>query len=179
MTRSIRPLPAVFLALLAAAGCGPTYRRQVVVAPDGAMPRLGFALVARPKDGSFGKFDYPNSGKETADAVVSGLMGHVDRVLVQENCADLECLKREAPAGVTHFVVPVVAHWEDRNTQWSGIPDVIRVQITVVEAATDRVLASAVVQGEGSRVVDDGQLPERLLRDPVNAWFDSLYGEAR
>ncbi len=70
-----------------------------------------------------------------------------------------------------YLVYPTILHWEDRATEWSAIPDKVEVKIEVVEAATDRSIASAVIKGNSGLAAFGGDHPQDLLPEPIRSSF--------
>ena len=47
-----------------------------------------------------------------------------------------------------YYAVPDILHWEDRATEWSGIPDKIELKISIYDVTLGSEIASAVVSGK-------------------------------
>jgi len=163
----------VLAASLVVSGCWSTYTRQELVATPAPLQR-GFFMIATPRDGEYGTYKYPGSGRDTAWAVHSALLSYAERILIDENCATFECMKQTQDPGVTYDIVPEVLHWEDRNTGWSTVPDRISIRISVHDPATAKVLASAVVNGTSTRTEGTPD-PSDLLDEPIRRYFKTLF----
>ena len=158
------------------AGCAATYSRSDVAAPSMVLRSGGSVVIAVPEDGSYGEKTYRDSGESTAAAVRAAFARYASRTIVVGNCADIACL-RLAPEGKTadYLVVPEILHWEDRNTEWSGIKDKIEIKLTVFGRDTDGPLASAVINGKSKWMTFGGDHPQDLLAEPVGAYVTSLF----
>lgn len=72
-----------------------------------------------------------------------------------------------------YYVKPSILHWEDRATEWSGIPDRIRVQIEVYESGSR--IAAAQFSGKSKWFTFGGDHPQDLLREPMKKVVESFY----
>ena len=161
-------------ALLVLAGCVSTYKQNVVSQPVGRLERGKAVLVGTPKSGSYEAKQYPASGPQTAAAVRAAFARFTNRVAVSP-CGDLQCLQAEGASSYDYFVVPEILHWEDRNTEWSGLPDRIEVKLIVLSARSRAEIASAIVSGKSKWATFGGDHPEDLLTDPIERYVGSLY----
>lgn len=171
----MRLLIALSLALGLSA-CASTYTNQVVTAPTAKLERGRAVVVATPKNGSYGGKDYPASGRQTANAVRAAFAKFSDKVVVNIRCSDLACLQAEsANGGDAYLVVPEILHWEDRNTEWSGIPDRVEVKIVIADSRRHAEVASTVIAGKSKWATFGGDHPQDLLPEPIGQYVQSLY----
>ena len=166
-------LMLLLVALLS--GCASTYRQDVVSAPSAKLQRGQAIVIATPRNGSYERKVYWASGEQTALAIHAAFARFSDRVAVSARCADLPCLLAEGHQGVAYYVVPEILHWEDRNTEWSGVPDRVEVKIVVSNAATRDVIASVVLAGKSKWATFGGDHPQDLLPEPIKQYLDGLY----
>jgi hypothetical protein len=169
-----RPLVLLLLAVLLSA-CASTYRQDVVSAPSAKLERGRSVLIAMPRNGAYDRRVYAASGQQTALAVQAAFARYSDQVAVSSRCADLACLQREGGQSAAYFVVPEILHWEDRNTEWSGIPDRVEIKIVVLDASTRNVIASVVIGGKSKWATFGGDHPQDLLPEPIQKYLESLY----
>jgi hypothetical protein len=111
-----------------------------------------------------------------AQIVASAFAKQIDRVeigrkLEQPNVA----MTKAQELGATYLVTPMIVHWEDRATEWSGISDKVEVRITVRDVASGRTLASAVVSGSSGLWTFGGDHPQDLLPEPMDSYVGSLF----
>jgi len=174
MRQPLLPLLPLFIAL-GLGGCASTYQSQVVTAPGAKLDRTQPVLIATPKMGSFEHKDYPESGRQTAEALHVAFARFSNRVVVSAPCADLACLQAEPAGRSGYLVVPEILHWEDRNTEWSGLPDRIEIKVLVTDARSGREVAAIVLTGKSKWATFGGDHPQDLLPEPVKQYVDSLY----
>ena len=166
-----------FLAASLLAGCTATYSRSEVAVPSTVLRSGGNVVIATPEDGSYGDKVYRDSGESTAAAVRAAFAHYTSRAVIVGNCADVTCL-RQAPEGkaADYLVVPEILHWEDRNTEWSGIKDKLEIKLTVFDRESDAPVASAVINGKSKWATFGGDHPQDLLAEPVGAYVATLFG---
>ena len=71
------------------------------------------------------------SGLHTATAIKAAFAPYSNAIAISGKCSDLACLTSDAGAADAYFVVSEILHWEDRATEWSGIPDRIEIKLVV------------------------------------------------
>ena len=166
-----------FLAASLLGGCTATYSRSEVAVPSTVLRSGGKVAIATPEDGTYGEKVYRVSGESTAAAVRGAFARYTSQAVIVGNCADATCL-RQAPEGKSadYLVVPEILHWEDRNTEWSGIKDKIEIKLTVFDRGSDAPVASVVINGKSKWATFGGDHPQDLLAEPVGAYVASLFG---
>ena len=94
---------------------------------------------------------------------------------MSSDCSDLPCLQAEGKDKYTYYVVPEILHWEDRATEWSGLPDRIEVKIIVSDARRNGEIGSAIISGKSKWATFGGDHPQDLLPEPIKIYVESLY----
>ena len=163
---------AALIALLVT-GCAATYEKNVVATATSKLDQGKPVLIATPKSGAYGNRQYPASGQQTA-TVVQGAFARYTRASVSSACLDISCLQKEGTQAYAYYVVPEILHWEDRNTEWSGIPDRVEIKLTVYDAS-GKELAGVVLLGKSKWATFGGDHPQDLLPEPIGQYVASLY----
>jgi len=163
------------LVAVALSGCASTYKQEVVTPQKAKLERGKAVLVATPKNGAYEDKGYQGSGRQTAAAVQAAFARFSNRVVVSARCADLPCLQSESAGLYAYLIVPEILHWEDRATEWSGIPDRIEVKLVVSDAQSGIEVSSIVVSGKSKWATFGGDHPQDLLPEPVREYVESLY----
>lgn len=136
----------------------------------------GVVYVSVPRDGQYGQTTYHGSEQNTAQIVVLAISQYAKRVEgghgYQEFDAALDSAKK---LNVQYLVVPTIWEWEDRATEWSGIPDKASVRLMVVDVATRTTLDSALIKGKSGLATFGGDHPQDLLPKPVGEYISYLY----
>ena len=165
---------AIFLAALLS-GCSATYKQNVLQEPSTKLVKGRPIIIATPADGWYGKIQYSGSGRMTAATTRAAFARFSNRILVSAECKDLGCLKNNASGPFDYYVIPEILHWEDRATEWSGLPDKIEVKILVYEGESWKELASTIISGQSKWATFGGDHPQDLLPEPLNSYVESLY----
>ena len=170
----MRPvLLMVFASLLCS--CAATYKQNTIAQPSAKLVRGQSVAIATPANGFYGNTEYHASGKMTALAVRAAFARFSNSITEWPECKDLVCLKGVKAVAADYYVIPEILHWEDRATEWSGIPDRVEVKISIYDGSTSRELASTIISGKSKWATFGGYHPQDLLPEPFNAYVESLY----
>lgn len=156
-------------------GCSAKYSTNNIQESHEHLHKNVPVTISKPADGAYEGRPYLGSGSATASVVRAAFLKFSDDVNVIEECGDINCLKNNHTISDGYYVVPQILHWEDRATEWSGIPDQIEVKITIYDAASNNRIASTLISGKSKLATFGGDHPQDLLPDPVNAYISSLY----
>jgi hypothetical protein len=131
--------------------------------------------VAQPQPGKYDLHPYPQSGRQTRDAVAQAFAGRVAKVDVGVHFEEEAAALATAQArGDTVLVLPVIEHWEEHTTESTGIPDRIAVRIWILDVATGKELDSALVTGKSRWLTFGGSHPQDLLPRAVGDYVALL-----
>lgn len=156
--------------------CAHTYATERPMRAESALARQASFYVALSEPGSFEGRSYPQSSMQTALAVESALSRYASRVEIGGDPEDFDAALASAERrGLDYAVVPVIAHWEDRATEWSGKSDRILVKLHVAEVATHKLIDSSEISARSRWATFGGDHPQDLLREPVDAYVASLF----
>jgi len=173
----VRSFIVAVVSALLLASCADT--NEVVRLDTSSDVRLDVAstiYIAVPADGVYGANTYRGSGQNTAQ-IINSAFAKRSRLTEVGRCPQSFSEARDAALSDNwqYFVYPTILHWEDRATEWSAIPDKVEVKIEVVETATNRSLASAVIKGKSGLATFGGDRPQDLLPEPIEEFVSSLY----
>jgi uncharacterized protein YceK len=163
----------IFVTMLS--GCAATYKQDILAEPNAKLGRGKSVAIATPSNGFYENKEYSASGKMTALAVRAAFARFTNSTTVVSGCKDLMCLKKYQSISYDYYVVPEILHWEDRATEWSGIPDKIEVKISVYDGQSAEELASTMISGKSKWATFGGDHPQDLLPEPLNKYVESLY----
>jgi hypothetical protein len=168
------------LALVSLTGCYTAeYKLDSINTPSTALGSTKTAYVAIPEDGRYADQVYAGSGNQTALAILAAVSQHGHGILGkthQPHDADLKDAKVD---GASYLFEPLILHWEDRATEWSGKPDRITLRIEVYDTATDKILSDSVLEAHSSWYTFGGDHPQDLLPKTVGPFVDRVYGDNR
>jgi hypothetical protein len=144
------------------------------------LKRDGSAYVAVPADGRYGDILYHGSGATTAQMVAGAFAKHLNRIHVADNAESFDTAFESSKKGnFDYLILPQIFHWEDRATEWSGLPDRIEVKIQIVDTVNSSTLDSVIIKGKSRWATFGGDHPPDLLPKPLNHYVDSLFGETK
>jgi hypothetical protein len=132
--------------------------------------------VSVPKDGRYGETEYSGSGQNTAQIVFMAFSQYANRVEVGHDYQTLdEALNAARKLGAFYLVSPAILEWEDRATEWSGIPDKASIKISVIDIGSVATIDSVVIKGKSGLATFGGDHPQDLLPKPVGEYVKSLF----
>jgi hypothetical protein len=136
----------------------------------------GVVYVSVPSDGRYGQTIYHGSGQNTAQIVVMAFSMYSTRVesghTQQDFNASIESARK---VGAKYLVTPTILEWEDRATEWSGIPDKASIKLSIIDVDTNATLDSAIIKGKSGIATFGGDHPQDLLPKPTDEYVASLY----
>jgi hypothetical protein len=169
---------ALVIPLMAVAACSHSYDvRSSERVADGPILQPGVSiLIGLPLNGRDEGHTYDGSGQLTNDAIAVSLTRHSDAVEVAgapETLEEYEARARDA--GIGYVVFPVITIWKDRNTRRWGLPDLMEVHLTLVDAASGEILDTTTISGTSRMEWSWNDRPQDLLRAPLERYAASLF----
>jgi len=133
--------------------------------------------VLTPKDGVYGSRPYTGSGQAVATRVLSILRSRLPLAQSLPGVDERVALEQARSKGIRYIVSPVILHWEDRATAWSGRRDKVRVEVRVVgvEPAAS-LLGRTVFESRNNSITLLDRRPEDLLDDDFAHAVEDLIG---
>jgi len=111
----------------------------------------------------------------TANAALAAFSKNARKVSLAAGCQGSGCLDDVDSNEYGYFVEPIILHWEERATEWSGLPDRIEIQLIIYSTVTNRQIANASFKGKSSWFTFGGDHPQDLLAEPTNEFVQGLY----
>ncbi len=165
----------IFLVTLLLSGCSSaTYKQDGLNETSYKLEKSSLIYILTPKNGRYESKQYSESGRTTAEAINSSFAEYSSQTKIINGCSELSCAPHPLESKSTYYVVPEILHWEDRATEWSMIPDKIKVKITVYNKNHTEV-SSNIFSGKSKIWTFGGDHPEDLLENPVSKYVKSLY----
>lgn len=169
-------LAPIILAVLLLSACADTHQ---LLRTGRELPKLDkskVVYVSVPKDGSYGQTVYSGSGPNTTQIVLSAFSQYAKRVESSHEYQTFEeALNAARKFGATYLVVPTILEWEDRATEWSGIPDKASIRLSITDTANSETIDSVTIKGKSGLATFGGDHPQDLLPKPVGEYVKSLY----
>lgn len=157
-------------------GCADSYNLIREKQFDNQLSRSSSAYVVTPNDGRYGEKNYVGSGNTTAQIIRASLLKRLQIVSVSEKPEELlEAIEKARQKRLSLVFYPTILHWEDRATEWSGIPDKVSVKISAIDANTETELDSSIIEGRSGLATFGGDHPQDLLPAPIEEYISSLF----
>lgn len=159
--------------LVLVSGCSAKYMQNDLSVPNSKLSSGKSLIIATPVNGRYGDDTYQASGEMTANAARAAFARYSNSITVSPSCSDIDCLKNHQSFG--YYVVPEILHWEERATEWSGLPDRIEIKVAIYDGETFEAVASTIFSGKSKWATFGGDHPQDLLQEPINSYIESLY----
>jgi hypothetical protein len=178
--RGIIVVGAVLAALVLPA-CTASYQQRETGGIEASSIRLDpgkGVLVAVPADGQYGRKVYAGSGRTVAQKTAAAFSRYSPRVEVATATATNreESLAAARRAGAGYLVVPDILHWEQRATEWSGIPSRVSLSMTVIDVATGTDVRSGLLESRSAVMTLIRPNPDVLAQNLIDENVAVLYG---
>ncbi|ATL99804.1 DUF4823 domain-containing protein [Aeromonas sp. MR19] len=170
----MKPYLSALFSLLAV-GCSSTYQQADVQTMTNKLDASQGVLISQPQDGSYETTQYQNSGQMTAQAIYAAFSKKAHRVEITTRCHGDPCLNTIEPTQFRYYVKPVILHWEERATEWSGKPDVIEIQVVIYDTLSKKSIANSSFKGASKWATFGGDHPQDLLPEPTEKYVKALY----
>ena len=168
----------ICLAALFMTGCTASYH-QINVGHIDSGTKLEInksVFISTPKDGFYGNSVQNGSGQMTAQAVKAAFSRFTNKIKLSADCNDIEpCIKAAKEANYDYLVFPEVLHWEERATEWSGLPDRIEIKLSLYAIPSNKQISSIIIKGKSKWATFGGDHPQDLLPKPINNYVSTLY----
>ncbi len=174
MNTLIKPFTLLLLLLLV--GCSDTHKLVRYEGSGSAISQDAAVYIALPRDGQYGSIVYTGSGKTVALEVDKAFQGYVRETTIATKRETLKNALESAKAQASDYLIyPEIVHWEDRNTGWSGRPDVATIKLSIVDVLSGMVLDSAELGGTSKVMSWSLEHPEDLIPKPLAEYAASLF----
>ncbi len=161
--------------VLIQSGCTSTYNHANLQVPETKLSQEKTVLISVPKNGRFSDEHYINSGSQTAAALEYAVRPYAVSVDVTMDCLGSSCLTATNSKKYGYYMEPLILHWEDRATEWSGRLDRIKIRIKIYDMETQEQLSNWEVDASSRFMTFGGDHPQDLLATPFATYVASLY----
>ena len=132
--------------------------------------------MSLPEDNTSNEYLYVDSGKDFATELEIILNEYFSDVRVSDSVETCDQgLENAKSNDFNYHICPRLLQYEDYSTGWNGIPDKIKLEITLTEANTDELVDKFLMKGEGKVVTFGGDHPFDIAREPLTKWIKSLF----
>ncbi|MBR1991669.1 MAG: DUF4823 domain-containing protein [Bacteroidales bacterium] len=131
-------------------------------------------LVLTAEDGAYGSQVYKGSGlmlSRKLQSVLTQYQCHVQIDLDNNRFKDLE---GKDLSGYDYIIVPIITHWEDRATSWSGIPDRLSYSLFIYNNE-GVMLSSTDIEAESASLTFENNDPSDLINSSLQQYFSKVF----
>jgi hypothetical protein len=115
------------------------------------------------RDGKYETIDYPNSGMNVSLRIKKDLHEIFKDVVLVETINRKKAIDDSKKQDLKYLIIPQILHWEDRATNWSGKPDIIKIQLSLYDVNFDKIIESVLFHAESSWWTLVNTPPEEML----------------
>jgi len=162
-------------AIIFLSGCSSSFKHNEFQSPEVKLDQSKGVLISTPENGWYEETEYRSSGRMTANAVRSAFSKNSSKVTIATDCKGEACLASIDTETYGYFVQPIILHWEDRATEWSGKPDKLEIQIITYDSETRKEIGNTTYTGTSKWLTFGGDHPQDLLEKPTHKYVESLY----
>jgi hypothetical protein len=172
---------AVVGAVFGLAACTASYQQRETGGIEASSIRLDpgkSVFVAVPVDGQYGSRVYAGTGRTVAQKTAAAFSRYSPRVEVSSSTTTNrdELLAAARRAGAGYLVIPGILHWEQRATEWSGIPSRVSISMTVVDVGTRADLRAGLLESRSAVMTFVRPNPDVLAQNLIDENVALLYG---
>lgn len=132
--------------------------------------------ISLPKDGVYHNIKYDYSGQQVQQAFANALDYYGNEVVLADKELSVEDARAYAGRiGADVLVYPVITHWEDRNTPWSGMRDKVGITVQVYSIGANKMVDKTSLYATNRWFAFVNAAPANLLDKIVKPYIKQLY----
>ena len=177
----MKRLLILIVSMITISGCASQYQIRSLSGsgPNVVLNRQSGVYITVPADGRYQDIHYPGSGQLVAQVLAMEFSKFARVVQTAPSQLPDNGMREARRAGSEYLVVPIITHWEQRATEWSGLPSRMALRITVMDVASGKQLLSEGIVARTSKVTFTSTTPDELLKKPIEKVVKRLYGKGR
>ncbi|CAC9443028.1 DUF4823 domain-containing protein [bacterium endosymbiont of Bathymodiolus sp. 5 South] len=132
--------------------------------------------ISIPRDGRYGQINYQGSGANASQIILMAFSKNSNSAETGRQYQSFDnALTHAKENNYGYLVFPTILEWEDRATEWSGIPDKASIKIAIINTESGKTMDSVIIKGKSGLATFGGDHPQDLLAKPVSAYINGLY----
>ncbi len=157
-------------------GCADTYQLVRIEGANIEIDRTKSVYISIPKDGRYGQINYQGSGVSASQVILMAFSIYVEKIETGHQFQPFDNVLAYAKKNKYGYLVhPTILEWEDRATEWSGIPDKASIKIVFIDTKTGKTLDSVIIKGKSGIATFGGDHPQDLLSKPVEEYAAIIF----
>ncbi|GAD89457.1 hypothetical protein VHA01S_020_00410 [Vibrio halioticoli NBRC 102217] len=157
-------------------GCADSHNLELMALNTNIKLKSGDSVyIAQSKDGIYGSKHYQGSGQMVNQVIQAELLAklnHIDTATAYSSYKDT--IQYATENNYDFLIYPTILHWEDRATEWSGIPDKVKLKITIIDLKTHTEVKTGIIDGQSGLATLGGDHPQDLLPEPIKAFMQDV-----
>lgn len=159
-------------------GCAPKYNviHGNENAKDVHLSKDASAYISLPEDNTSNGHLYVGSGREVAAELEFLFSKYFSDVVIGKSAESCQQGLTFAKAnGYDYQICPQLLQWEDYAIEWSGIPDKIKLKVSIISTKSDEIIDTFLLEGKGKVMSFGGDHPLDIVKEPMIQWVNSLF----
>ncbi len=133
-------------------------------------------FVSIPSNGRYGNTTYQGSGANVSQMIMLSFSKYSPNIEIGNNFQTREQAHAYSKKyNYDILILPTILEWEDRATEWSGIPDKVSIKIAIIHVGSGKTMGSAIIKGKSGLGTLGGDHPQDLLPEPLDEYAGSMY----
>ena len=120
-------------------------------------------VVLVPVDAAFGGKVYPGTGRFVAEHTLAALRHRFPLAQLLDEHDEHAALARARQDSIAFLISPVILHWEDRATNWSGMRDKVQIELRLLRVEPPELVQSVLFEARNNSFTLFDDKPEVLL----------------
>ncbi len=164
-------------AALLTASCRTTVSQTATSELKGAQLNPKSAMyVGIPADAPGRKGPVLNSGQKAAELIRDAFGKCARQAWIGRRMEVFDDALETARNIRAHYLVyPTLIRWEDRATEWNGLPDKAEIKIQIADCATGDIIHSSILKATGPNMSSGDETPAEILVEPVAKYAASVF----
>lgn len=172
----MKKLATLALALCFLVSCSSKYKLGNFDAPASPLSASESAIVMLPADGVYGSKTYSGSGQTVTQELYTALIPHFKKVEAAKSIESADKTIESAKQNSIRYVFqPEILHWEDRATEWSGIPDKISISYSVWDTQTGEKISTYLGHASSKWATFGGDHPQDLVPHLTQNYIGQIF----
>jgi hypothetical protein len=139
------------------------------------IPHKAGIYVLRATDASYGGRVYEGTGLLVSKKVLNSIRKVYHLAQLYDETDEFKAITDANNNNVDYIIVPVLEHWEDRLTPWSGYSDKVNIVLNVIKVSGQSVIISKNYYAVNNSKTSSEAKPEDLLDDRFNSFVMTLF----
>lgn len=124
-------------------------------------------------DGAYGSKIYSGSGRTVSNRILYSVRQKRPLTQLVETTDEDQAIQQCSAKGANYLLSPLILHWEDRATQWSGMRDHVKIEIRLIKVDPKTFIRSTLFEARNNWFTFVNADPSELL----NESFDQVIAD--